>query len=54
MDKSRVFSTNERLKALEITQAYAEFKIRQGDLGDDIVNWTNNIMRFIENEKTEK
>ena len=54
MDEQRAFSSTERLKALEITQAYAEFKIRQGDLGEDIVNWTNNIMRFIENEKTEK
>ena len=51
MDQQRASSSAERIKALEITRAYAEFKTRQGDLGEDLVNWTSNIMRFIEKEK---
>ena len=56
MDKSKVFSAAEkRIKALEITHAYAEYKTRHaGDLDGDFANWANNIMRIIELEKAAK
>ena len=34
---------NKRIKELEIIKAYAEFKIRTGDLGPEYNNWINNI-----------
>ena len=35
-----------RIKALEITQAYAEYKTRHtGDLDSELINWTYNIKR---------
>ena len=43
------------LKALEITQAYAEYKTRNtGDLDNDLMSWTYNISRKIEKEKDEE
>ena len=56
IDERKGFSPVEkRIKALEITHAYAEYKIRHaGDLDNDLANWANNIMRFIENERAEK
>jgi len=48
-------TTDKRIKALEITRAYAEYKTRHaGDLDGDLANWANNIMLFIEIEKHEK
>ena len=50
MDKQEV--TINRIKALEITQAYAEYKMRStGDLDGDLMNWTYNLMRSIRKEK---
>ena len=54
MDKQRIVSTadQKRIKSLKITQAYAQYKMRSaGDLDGDLINWTFNIMRFVENEK---
>jgi hypothetical protein len=48
-------STLKRIKAMEITQAYAEYKMRiTGDLDSDLNNWMDNIRLFIENEKAKK
>jgi len=42
----------QRIKALEITLAYSEYKTRYaGDLDSELVNWSNNIIRFIELER---
>jgi hypothetical protein len=56
MEEQRAFSSAEkRIKALEITHAYALYKIRlAGDLDDDLSDWVNNITRSIEKEKAEK
>ena len=56
MEDQRFFSSAEkRIRALEITRAYAEYKIRHaGDLDDDLADWTSNITRFIANEKVKK
>ena len=57
MGEQRAFSTTDlkRIKALEITRAYAEYKTRHaGDLDGDLADWTNNIMYLIENEKGKK
>jgi len=41
-----------RIKDLEITQAYAEYKMRSaGDMDGDLINWTFNIKRLIIKEK---
>jgi hypothetical protein len=40
MDDNIVFPDPERLKALEITRAYAEYKTRYIDLERDLINWT--------------
>ena len=48
-------STTKELKSLEITQAFAEYKIRhEGDLGNDFSNWTYNIQRLIKAKKNKK
>ena len=57
MVKKRAFSAAElkRIKALEITRAYAEYKTRlAGDLDGDLAHWADNIMCFIENVKARK
>ena len=55
MDKHKISAAEKRIKALEITRAYAEYKIRHaGDLDGDFHNWTNNIIRFIQIEKDGK
>jgi hypothetical protein len=44
-----------RIKALEITKAYAEHKMRiTGDLDSDLNDWMDNIRLFVENEKAKK
>jgi len=55
MDELKVTPVEECIKALEITHAYAEYKMRHtGDLDDDLANWANNIKRFIEIKKAKK
>ena len=50
-------STEEKLKALLITHAYAEYKTRHaGDLDSDLTNWASNIKYYIKqkNQKNSK
>ena len=56
MSEHRVFSDAEkRIKALEVTKAYAEYKLRHaGDLEGDYSGWPGNLTRFIEKEKAKK
>ena len=57
MTKQRVLSAAKlkRIRALEITHAYAEYKTRiAGDLDGALDNWADNIMRYIENAKAKK
>ena len=54
MTKKKVFSAADlkRIKALETTYAYAEYKMRlAGDLDKDLADWASNIMYYIENLK---
>ena len=45
----------ERIKSLEITHAYAEYKTRvAGDLDADLDDWASNIMGFIKNAKAKQ
>ena len=54
MDEPKV-RTAKKLKPLEITYAYAEYKTRrEGDLDSDLANWTNNILYLIKTQKTKK
>jgi len=42
-------------KPLEITYAYAEYKIRREcDLDSDLANWTNNILQLMKTRKGKK
>ena len=44
-----------KLKPLEITYAYAEYKTRrEGDLDSDLANWTNNILCLMKAQKSKK
>ena len=55
MDTTKVSPAKKRFKALEITRAYAEYKIRSaGDLDADLSEWLNNISRLIAIEKAKK
>ena len=57
MNKQRVLSaaTQRQIKPLEITQAYAEYKLRHaGDLDNDLAYWPQNVMRFIQLEKAKR
>ena len=46
---TKISAADKRIKALESTHAYAEYKIRHtGDLDSDLGNWLNNIMLSIE------
>jgi len=55
MDKSKTLSAKKRMKDLEITKAYAEYKMRYaGDLDADLANWVNDIARFIAIKKAKK
>ena len=57
MTKKKVFSAAElkRIKVLEATYAYAEYKTRlAGDLDSDLAHWTNNIITLIERAKARK
>jgi hypothetical protein len=55
MDKSKAASAKKQMRDLEITKAYAEYKIRHaGDLDADLANWVNDISRFIAVKKTKK
>ena len=55
MDSVKVSSPKKTFKALEITRAYAEYKIRRtGDLDADLSNWVSNITRLIAVEKAKK
>ena len=56
MNNQQTFSASEkRIKALEITKAYAEYKLRHaGDLEGDYSEWPYNLSRFIEKEKAKK
>jgi hypothetical protein len=55
MGKSKEFFAKKRIKDLEITKAYAEYKIRHaGDLDADLANWVNDISRFIAVKKSKK
>ena len=48
-------SPAKKLTSLEITQAYAEYKTRrEGDLDNDLSNWTYNIQRLIKSRKGKK
>ena len=44
----------ERIKELEIIKAYAEFKIRSGDIGPEYDNWVANIEKSIKDLKSKK
>ena len=44
----------ERIKELELIKAYAEFKIRAGDMGPEYDNWIANIEKSIKALKSEK
>ena len=47
--------TMKKLKPLEITYAYAEYKIRREcDLDSDLENWTNNILQLMKTRKGKK
>lgn len=55
VSESRISSTPDpkRIKNLEITRAYAQYKMRSaGDLDNDLINWNYNLMYTIENEKS--
>jgi hypothetical protein len=55
MDKSKALSAKKSIKNLEITKAYAEYKIRHaGDLDADLANWVNDITHFIAVNKAKK
>jgi len=56
MNTSKVSPAKKKnIKALEITKAYAEYKIRYaGDLDEDLANWVNNLTRVIAIEKSKK
>ena len=43
-----------KIKDLEIAKAYAEYKIRIGDLGHEFDDWINNLERTIEILKARK
>jgi hypothetical protein len=50
-ENSSLYS-KKKLKCLEITRAYALDKLRHvGDIDGDLVNWSNNLMILIQNEK---
>jgi len=44
----------ERIKELELNKAYAEFKIRSGDIGPEYDNWIDNIEKSIKALKSKK
>ena len=44
----------ERIKELEVIKAYAEFKIRSGDIGPEYDNWVTNIEKTIKALKSKK
>ena len=47
--------SGKELKALEITHAYAMYKVRfAGDMGDDLANWPNDLLRFIKTKQRRK
>lgn len=55
MSSHEASQAEKRLKALKITFAYAEYKMRQtGDLSAELANWTDNIRRFIRKETEKK
>jgi hypothetical protein len=45
---------DKKIKDLENVKAYAEYKIKVGDLGHEFDNWVNNIERTIEILKARK
>ena len=52
-ESRRSASSLKRIKNLEITRAYAQYKMRSaGDLDNDLKNWNYNLMYSIENEKS--
>ena len=52
MNIAKESSIKKNIRALEITKAYAEYKIRHtGDLDADLVDWKNNIMCIIKKAK---
>jgi len=54
MDEPK-FRAIKKLKPLEITYAYAEYKIRREcDLDSDLANWTNNILQLMKIKKGKK
>jgi len=47
--------TAKKLKPLEITYAYAEYKTRREcDFDSDLANWTNNILNLMKAQKMKK
>ena len=44
----------ERIKELEQIKAYAEFKIRSGDIGPEFDNWVDNIEKSIKALKSKE
>ena len=48
---TRKLSLKKDLKDLEMKKAYAEYKIRAGDLGSEFDNWAINIMMAIRRSK---
>jgi len=45
---------DQKIKDLENVKAYAEYKVRVGDLGHEFDNWISNIEKTIEILKTRK
>ena len=51
----RKVRTIKKLKPLEITYAYAEYKTRREcDFDSDLADWTNNIQQLIKARKGKK
>ena len=51
----RKVRTIKKLKPLEITYAYAEYKTRhECDFDNDLADWTNNILYLIKAKKGKK
>ena len=51
MNKPKITNA-EKLKFLEVTLAYAQYKTRHaGDLDTDLTHWANNIMCMIKSRK---
>jgi len=57
LNKQRILSTASprQIRSLEITQAYVLYKQRHaGDLGSELMFWTDNISHFIKIQKNKR